>query len=117
MNYGFINLNNDANEFPLVVRLKKDDPLLEAKRLMLKEELKTFRVMIDFNEAVMPKFLSFLRFVEFDGNLNVFHLMQDQWTKKGADSDDEEGAELVFRADKISPQSLALERKVFAAIK
>lgn len=84
---------------------------------MLKEDCKTFRVMTDFNEVVMPKFLSFLRFVEFDGNLNMFHLMQDQWTKKGQDSDDEEGSELVFRADKVTPQSVALERKVFASIK
>lgn len=31
LNYGFINLNNDANEFPLVVRLRLDDPLHGAK--------------------------------------------------------------------------------------
>ena len=61
----------------------------------------------------MQKFVSFLRFVEFDGNLNIFHMMQDQWSKKGQDSDDEEGTELVFRADKIPPQSVANEKKVF----
>jgi hypothetical protein len=43
----------------------------------------------------MPKFLSFMRFVEFDGNLNTFHLMTDQW----AQSEDE--TEPVFKADKI----------------
>ena len=61
----------------------------------------------------MQKFVSFLHFVEFDGNLNIFHMMQDQWSKKGQDSDDEEGTELVFRADKIPPQSVANEKKVF----
>jgi len=29
LNYGFINLNNDANEFPLVVHLIATDPLFE----------------------------------------------------------------------------------------
>lgn len=50
LNYGFINLNNDANEFPLVVRLKPEDPLFEQKRKMIKESnnCRTFRVMTDF---------------------------------------------------------------------
>lgn len=79
LNYGFINLNNDANEFPLVVKLKPEDPLFEQKRKMIRESnnCRTFRVMTDFQESVMPKFLSFLRFVEFDDNINVFHLMQE----------------------------------------
>lgn len=41
----------------------------------------------------MPKFLSFLRFVEFDDNINIFHLMTEQWKKKeeNSDSEDENG--------------------------
>lgn len=50
LNYGFINENNDANEFPLVVRLKVEDPLFEQKAIMIKEvnNCRTFRVMTDF---------------------------------------------------------------------
>lgn len=48
LNYGFINLNNDANEFPLVVRLNLFHPSFETKLKMLKEECRTFRVMTDF---------------------------------------------------------------------
>lgn len=62
-------MNNDANEFPLVVRLRPDHAAFETKFKMLQEDCKTFRVMTDFGEPVMPKFLSFLRFVEYDGNL------------------------------------------------
>lgn len=68
-------MNNDANEFPLVARIRKDDPNFEAKFKMIKEDCRTFRVMTDFAEPVMAKFLSFLRFTEHEGNLNVFHLM------------------------------------------
>lgn len=117
LNYGFINLNNDANEFPLVVRLMPHHPHFELKYKMIKEECRTFRVMTDFTEQIMPKFMSFLRFVEFDGNLNIFHLMQDQWTKKGTDSEDEDGDELVFKAEKVQPQSVANEKKVFESLR
>lgn len=118
LNYGFINLNNDANEFPLVVRIKPDDPTFADKYKMIKEDCRTFRVMTDFCEPVMAKFLSFLRFTEYEGNLNIFHLMQDQWErKKDVDSDDEEGFDLVFKAEKVLPQSVKLEIKIFETIK
>jgi hypothetical protein len=68
----------------------------------------------------MPKFLSFLRFVEFDDNINIFHLMQEQWKRKEsrADSDEEDSdGEQVFKADNIKPQNAALEKRVFANIK
>lgn len=118
LNYGFINLNNDANEFPLVVRLKPSHPFSDAKCKMLKEDCRTFRVQADFQESVMPKFMSFMRFVEFDGNLNVFHLMADQWVKKGIDAEDDDmTGEMAFLAEKVLGQSVANERKVFESIK
>lgn len=54
----------------------------------------------------MAKFLSFLRFVEFDDNMNIFHLMQEQWKKKEngneSDSEDSEG-QMVFKGENIKP--------------
>lgn len=68
----------------------------------------------------MAKFLSFLRFVEFDDNMNIFHLMQEQWKKKEngneSDSEDSEG-QMVFKGENIKPQSISLEKRVFAQIK
>lgn len=65
----------------------------------------------------MAKFLSFLRFVEFDDNMNIFHLMQEQWKKKEngneSDSEDSEG-QMVFKGENIKPQSISLEKRVFA---
>ena len=52
--------------------------------------------MTDFLEPVMAKFLSFLRFVEFDDNINIFHLMQEQWKKKESGDDDSEDSEDSF---------------------
>lgn len=74
LNYGFINEDNDANEFPLVVRLDPEDPLFDQKRKMIweKNNCRTFRVQANFEEVVMMKFLSFLRFVSFDGNMALF---------------------------------------------
>ena len=65
----------------------------------------------------MPKFLSFLRFVEFDENINIFHLMQDQWKKENRDDSDDSDGESVFKADNIKPVSIALEKRVFAHVK
>ena len=62
------------------------------------------------------KFLSFLRFVEFEGNLDHFAFMADQWVKKNPDSDEEDG-EPVFKAEKIPGQSVANEKRIFALIK
>lgn len=61
--------------------------------------------MTDFLEPVMAKFLSFLRFVEFDDNINIFHLMQEQWKKKESGDDDSEDSEgqMVFKAENIKP--------------
>ena len=46
LNYGFINLNNDANEFPLVIHLDTDDPQFDQKRKMIceKNNCRTYRV-------------------------------------------------------------------------
>jgi hypothetical protein len=37
LNYGFINLDNDANEVPISVYLKKEDPLFEIKLKLINE--------------------------------------------------------------------------------
>jgi hypothetical protein len=73
LNYGFINLNNDGNEFPFKTTLHTSDPLFQAKNELLGTALvkRTYRVMADLQEEETFKWLSWLRFVDYDGDMMV----------------------------------------------
>ena len=70
MNYRFIVENNDSDEVPINVELNPDDPQYNMKRNLFDsvKPSKSFRVLADFSEKNNQHFLSFLRFVEYDGN-------------------------------------------------
>ena len=84
LNYGFINLNNDANEYPLTIKMSDDDQFAQQKMEMLGSNLiqRTFRVQVNFQESVMSKFISFLRFVEFDENIALLYQLKGQWAQR-----------------------------------
>ena len=48
---------------------------------MLNQEVvqKTFRVQVNMEEPIMARFLSFLRFVEFDENIARLYEIKGQW--------------------------------------
>jgi protein-histidine N-methyltransferase len=74
LNYGFINLNNDGNEYPFRVSLDiENDPLFAQKRNLLGAEpiKRTYRAMADLTEENTYKLLSFMRFAEWDGDMLV----------------------------------------------
>jgi len=50
LNYGFINLNNDANEVPIKVYYNEDDKMKRVKQEMIKDfsDFKKFRVVETF---------------------------------------------------------------------
>ncbi len=75
LNYGFINLNNDANEVPLVVSYSIDDQMVQVKKELIGDftNQKKFRVVENFEDRVMHEFLSWLRFVEFDENITLIY--------------------------------------------
>lgn len=75
LNYGFINLNNDANEFPLKIYYNVDDSLKGVKQEMINDpaEFKKFRVVENLEDKVMHEFLSWLRFVEYDENIALMY--------------------------------------------
>jgi hypothetical protein len=52
LNYGFINLDNDANEFPFKLSLDASDKHFSAKNDLLGTSLgkRTYKVSKDFNE-------------------------------------------------------------------
>jgi len=74
LNYGFINLDNDANEYPFPVRMAEDDKFATQKMELLNGQMvqyKTFRVQVNFEESIMSRFISYMRFVEFDENITL----------------------------------------------
>lgn len=75
LNYGFINLNNDANEVPIRVYYNEDDKLKQVKQEMIKDpsDFKKFRVVDNLHDKVMQEFLSWLRFVEYDENIMLIY--------------------------------------------
>ena len=75
LNYGFINLNNDANEYPFTVRMSPDDVFAQQKCEILNTNVvqRNFRVQVNFEEPIMSKFISFIRFVEFNENIALLY--------------------------------------------
>jgi histone-lysine N-methyltransferase SETD3 len=73
LNYGFINLNNDANEFPFKIYYNDDEKFLQVKKELIGDsaDFKKFRVVANLEERIMHEFLSWLRFVEYDENLTL----------------------------------------------
>lgn len=71
LNYGFINMNNDADEFILAPRLNKADPCYQLKLGLINEKVDfcKFQVVATLEEAVMSSFLSWLRFVTYDDEI------------------------------------------------
>ncbi len=75
LNYGFINLNNDANEVPLKVYYHPDDSMKQVKQDLIGDhsEYKKFRVVENFEDKIMHEFMSWIRFVEFDENITLIY--------------------------------------------
>lgn len=71
LNYGFINMNNDANEVPIIVPLNKSDPGYEVKLKLIneKKDFMKFRVVDNLDEPVMHEFISWIRYAVFNGDL------------------------------------------------
>ncbi len=75
LNYGFINLNNDANEVPLKVYYQEDDQFMKIKQEMIKDfsNFKKFRVVDNLEERIMNEFLSWVRFTTYDENIALLY--------------------------------------------
>lgn len=75
LNYGFINLNNDANEFPFKIYYNEGDQYEKVKKEMINDQanFKKFRITANFEDKVIHEFLSWIRFVEFDENITIMY--------------------------------------------
>ena len=80
LNYGFINLNNDANEVPLVVYLNKEDPGYDIKLKLINEtkNYMKFRVVENLEEKIMMEFISWIRYCEYEGDLALLYLAKNE---------------------------------------
>lgn len=101
LNYGFINRNNDANEYPFKVKLYEDDEHLNMKRSLMGCLSQTFRLQVELNETVFNEFLGTIRFAELDDVSIVPQLLQTCQDEKGH-----------FKATKIPPLNVQNEKKV-----
>jgi protein-histidine N-methyltransferase len=130
LNYGFINLNNDANEVPLIVHLNKEDPGYEIKMKLINENQKNFlkfRVVDNLEDRVMAEFLSWLRYSEYEGDLAVLYLAKNEAineyqrkrnSNKTRDSDDSDDVDLqdVFKGTSLNAINLENETRVWLRI-
>ena len=122
LNYGFINLDNDANEVPIKVYYNEDDTLVNVKKEMIADpaDFKKFRVVEGLEEKIMHEFLSWLRFVEYDENIALIYqykgaaISASQKRRRHDDSDSEEDDDPSkgFKAKDLPPLSIRNERKV-----
>lgn len=82
---------------------------------------KQFRVQQNFEEPVMSKFISFLRFVEFDENIALLFQIKGQWANRrkphNADDSDDNDHHNQFQADEVPTISKRNERRVWIRIK
>ena len=121
LNYGFINLNNDANEYPFIVKMAEDDKFATQKTEILNQQVqRTFRVQVNFEESIMNRFISFLRFTEFDENIAYLYQLKGAWsqrTKQRPDDSDEPEPTSYWNADDIPAISKQNERRVWQRIK
>jgi len=68
LNYGFINLNNDANDLPITLDINMEDPLFQQKTKGLHGRTwHSYNFMADYEEDVTYNVFSFLRYIVYDG--------------------------------------------------
>ena len=108
LNYGFALDNNDSSEYPLNVIFNDSYPLFEIKKNLFQSEFefsKTFNLNNNIYESQLLELLSFLRFILFDGDINVlFNAMTS--------NDNLIYEDITLNSYYISPISKDLEIKV-----
>ena len=101
LNYGFINRNNDANEYPFKIVLNEEDELFNTKSSLIGVPVQTFRLQADLTETVFNDFLGVMRFSELDDKAAIPKLLQECQDEKS-----------TFKASKVPPLNLKNEKKV-----
>lgn len=109
LNYGFAIDNNEISEYQFTLKLNENFPMFEEKKKILQTEYeytKKFRLKNVISESEFCEFLSFLRFLLFDGDISILYaaISTDQ------DYEDEDDYEINFYD--VAPISLESEVEV-----
>ena len=105
-----------------MVKMAEDDIYAQQKMEILSTQQvqKNFRVQVNFEERIMSRFISFLRFVEFDENIAHLYTLKGQWEQRTRpqpeDSDDYDPPNF-YTAEDVPVISKQNERKVWLRIK
>lgn len=84
LNYGFIVEENDGNEYPINIKVDNLFPKFKEKVGFFHEEnelKRSFRIQENLLEQQVVDLFSFLRFILFDGDLNILWKVDKIWVK------------------------------------
>jgi histone-lysine N-methyltransferase SETD3 len=106
LNYGFIVLNNDGNEYPFNIELKPADPHYRLKKNILESYSESvFRVMATITEEVFLDVVGMLRFIELE-EVHLLPQLVQECTEKGR-----------FKVNRVLPISIKNELSVLQRLK
>jgi len=73
-------MNNDANEVLVPMVIPEDDPGLDIKLKLMNEQkrFQKFRVRDNLEEKIMEEFISFTRYVVFDGDMSQLFIWKEE---------------------------------------
>ena len=127
LNYGFINMNNDANEIPISIHVDDKEELYDLKMNLINsaKSYMKFRVVDNLEEPVMSEFISWLRFVNYKGDITALYLAkneamieaQKRQANIGSDDDDENDFSDAFKGTTLKFMGIDLEINVWKHIK
>ena len=127
MNYGFINMNNDANEVMIPMMISEHDQGLEIKLKLINEQKRyqKFRVRDNLEEKIMEEFISFTRYTVYDGPWEQLYIWKEdalneaRKKKREPDSDDSDDQDNKddFKARNLQALSIENEIKTWVKIK
>lgn len=133
LNYGFINMNNDANEIQFKVELNATSANIEGKLKLLnnKHIFQFFKVTETLKDEVCMNFMSFVRLVTFEEDVTHLFFARNEMinavkkrraaNRKVMDSDSEssEGLELedVFKGHNVKYYDVKSETRMWQEIK
>lgn len=65
--------------------MAEDDMFATQKMELMSGQMvqyKTFRVQVNFEESIMNRFISYMRFVEFDENIAILYHYKGEWQQR-----------------------------------
>lgn len=101
LNYGFTLDDNEANEFPYLIKLTEDLPFYEEKLDFLKAKSQVFRMLKDTSKPCLQEMLTYMRLIEID-DLDFLNQVVDEFL----DSD------FFIQGKYLNAFSLSIEKKI-----